>query len=79
MQSESDSDSEFFDAPEKLSLSGSFTSDLRCVPILSDMMSALVRKLPRMHVFWRIFFYFFLTGAFILSVAFGKFLLNGRI
>ncbi|XP_020601484.1 WD repeat-containing protein 44-like [Orbicella faveolata] len=28
MQSESDSDNEFFDAPEKLSLSGSFTSDL---------------------------------------------------
>lgn len=36
MQSESDSDSEFFDAPEKLSLSGSFTPDLRCVLILSE-------------------------------------------
>lgn len=44
MQSDSDSDNEFFDAPEKLSLSGSFASDSRCVLIFFFLTSKLVRK-----------------------------------
>ena len=76
MQSESDSDNEFFDASEKLSLSGSFTSDLRCVPVVSV---ALVPQVPRMNVVGVIFIFFSSLMLLLYMLPFSKFQLNDRI
>ena len=73
MQSESDSDNEFFDASEKLSLSGSFTSDLRCVSV------ALVPQVPRMNVVGVIFIFFSSLMLLLYMLPFYKFQLNDRI
>lgn len=74
MQSESDSDNEFFDASEKLTLSGSFASESRY-----DRRNFFPHLQNDSANFWHNCFHFLVINVVIISVTLGKFQPSVRI